>query len=143
MSNLLQQRGGRLEEFDHRHFLAVFDGADKGAEAARELHLALISTDPPTAPIQMSLHAGNETPGKNAAKGPLASVVRSMAGLADHETLLLSDDAWRGLAPALQGSAVDSLKPVPQGAGTKLYELPWTEPTTAERTRMVTMMWNT
>lgn len=142
LQSLLKERGAQLEEFDHSHLLASFDSADKAAEAARQLHLALISTEPPTSPVHMSLHAGNETPGKVAAKGPLASVVRSMAGLADQTALLLSDEAWKTLAPGLQSSAVDSLKPVPQGAGTKLYEMPWTEPTTAERTRMVTMMWD-
>ena len=31
---------------------------------------------------------------------------------------------------------------MPQGAGAALYEMPWTEPTEAERTKMVTMMWD-
>ena len=141
LSTLVQHRGARLEEFDNRRLLAVFESADNAAEAARELHLALISTDPPTSPVHISLHAGHETPGKSAAKGPLAEVVRSLAGLADPEALLLSHDAWGMLNPAMQSSAVDSLKPVPQGAGAKLLEMPWVEPTTAERTRMVTMMW--
>lgn len=143
LRNLIERRGARLDEFDHRHLLAVFEQTDQAAEAARELRLALISTDPPTQPVFMALHAGKkETPGKPPAKGGLAEVVRSLVGLADELALLMSDTARNALSEPVQGHATNSLKPVPQGAGGQLYEMVWEEPTTAERTKMVTMMWD-
>jgi|SRR6185312_1725701 len=140
LQTLLKNRGAQLEEFDNRHVLAAFESTDNAVEAARELHLALISTEPPTSPVHMALHAGSEGPGKTSAKGALGLVVHNVAALADQMALVLSEPAWKALTPALQGSAVSSLKPVPQGAGGALYEMPWTEPSEAERTRMVTMM---
>ncbi len=143
LRTLLEKRAARLDEFDHRHLLAVFDQADPALEAARELHLALISTDPPTQPVFMALHSGKkETPGKAPAKGSLAETARNLIGLADEQGLLMSDATWKALSEPVRAHATDSLKPVPQGAGSQLYEMAWVEPTTAERTRMVTMMWD-
>jgi len=140
---IIDGRATRVEEFDHRHLIAFFDQTDRALETARELHLALISTDPPTQPVFMALHAGKkEIPGKPPAKGGLAEVVRSVVGLADEQALLMSDAAWKALSEPVQAHATSSLKPVPQGAGGQLYEMAWVEPTTAERTKMVTMMWD-
>src|SRR5579863_9135965 len=102
LQSLVQQRGGKLDEFDHQHLLAQFSSADKAVEAARDLHLALISTDPPTSPVHMTLHAGTESAGKNTAKAALIAVLRNMAGLADPLALLVSEEARRQLPPALQ-----------------------------------------
>lgn len=143
LRTLIDSRATRVEEFDHRHLIAFFDQTDRAMETARELHLALISTDPPTQPVFMALHAGKkEIPGKPPAKGGLAEVVRSVVGLADEQALLMSDAAWKALSEPVQAHATSSLKPVPQGAGGQLYEMAWVEPTTAERTKMVTMMWD-
>jgi hypothetical protein len=46
LQTLLKNRGAQLEEFDNRHVLAAFESTDTAVEAARELHLALISTEP-------------------------------------------------------------------------------------------------
>lgn len=143
LRSLVSGGAGRLDEFDHRHLLAVFEQADQAAEIARQLQIALLSTDPPTQPVFMALHAGKkEIPGKPPAKGGLGEVVKSIVGLADEQALLMSDAAWKALSEPVQGHATNSLKPVPQGAGGQLYEMAWVEPTHAERTKMVTMMWD-